>query len=334
MPPPVEGGDSEEITASARSDLLPPPLKPSDSIGYIHTTEQTYCLESFYEFNAEENVSTFSGEVSFGIRWEESHYPPGRVPVPIDMDLAAVVLDSKFQILDRIAGAGAPIPPKPPRAPPVVKPSGDRRRGDDEDGEDGEDEPEPEPEPEPEEEEEEEQIPVPPVSSNGSLIHGGEISPERVEGVDDHSIQIKLKGVEEHPDATYLAIYSTSLSGLSFHQNNLVGCFAHLFDSNTLQELITYEVTDTTEFSHDSFFTASKTTGESGVLMAVLFKFESKWYLLSSLRPLRGCPPDMTMEAITASITAYLTGINVMSLQLRINTHNSTQVKRYGHLTS
>lgn len=289
-------------------------LKPSDRVGYIHTTEQTYCLESFYDVN-EENVSTFSGEVGFGIRWEESTYPPGRAPSQLDMDIAAVVLDSKFNVLDRIAGAGLPIPPKPPAAPKASD-------------EEGEEPPPPEPEPE------EDAVSPPPVSSNGSLIHGGEIAAERVEGTDDHSIQIKLKGVDEHPDSTYLAIYTSSLSGKSFHQSQLVGCYAHLFDSASQQELISYEITDTAEFSRDTFFTSSTTSVESGVLLAILFKFESKWYAMSCMRPLRGAPPDMTMEPILNTVTGYLNEVKPLQLQLRLNTHNTTQVKRYGHVTS
>lgn len=324
----VPSTEDEEVT---RPTDPPPPavLKPSDRIGYVHTTEQTYSLESFYDVTAEEMISTFSGEITFGIRWEESHYPPGRVSSQIEMDLAAIVLDSKYNILDRIAGAGAPIPPKQPRAPPVVKA---REEGEGEEGEgDGEEEAPAEPEPE---EEEGETISPLPVSKNDSLIHGGEIPAERVEDVDDHFIQIKLKGVDEHPDATYLAIYTSSLTGKTFQENHLVGCYAHLFDSASQQELISYQITDTSEFSKDNFFTAPETSSGSGVLLAILFKFESKWYVMSSLRPLTGCPPAPSMEALVTTLTAYLNETKPLTLQLRLNTHNSTQVKRYGHLTS
>jgi hypothetical protein len=320
--------DEEGSAPTVAADPPPTVLKPSDRIGYVHTTEQTYSLESFYDVTAEEMLSTFSGEVTFGIRWEESHYPPGRVPSQIEMDLAAIVLDSKYNILDRIAGAGAPIPPKQPRAP-VVK--ANDREGDGEGEGDGEEEAPVEPEPE---EEEEEAVSSPPVSSNGSLIHGGEIPAERVEDADDHFIQIKLKGVEEHPDATYLAIYTSSLTGKSFQENHLVGCYAHLYDSASQQELISYEITDTSEFSKDTFFTAPGTSTGSGVLLAVLFRFESKWYAMSSLRPLTGCPPAPSMDTLMETITSYLNETKPLSLQLRLNTHNSTQVKRYGHLTS
>lgn len=270
-------------------------------------------MESFYDVS-EENVTIFSGEVGFGIRWEESQYPPGRAPSQLDMDLAAIVFDSKFAVLDRIAGAGLPIPPKPPAEPKTGDEEGD--------------------EPPPEPEQEEGAVSPPPVSSNGSLIHGGEIATERVEGTDDHSIQIKLKGVDEHPDATYLAIYTSSLSGKSFHQSHLVGCYAHLFDSSSQQELISYEITDTAELSRDTFFTSSKTSLESGALLAILFKFESKWYAMSCLRPLKGAPPDLTMDGILSTITGYINEVKPLQLQLRLNTHNTTQVKRYGHVTS
>jgi stress response protein SCP2 len=325
----------DEEGTPAPAPPAPIVLKPSDRIGYVHTTEQTYLLESFYEVSAEEMVSSFSGEVTFGIRWEEAHYPPGRVSSQIDMDLAAIVLDSKYNVLDRIAGAGVPIPPKPPRAPPAppaakARGGGEGEDGEGEEGDEEEEETAPEPEPE---EEEEEAISAPPVSSNGSLLHGGEIPAERVEDADDHFIQIKLKGVEEHPDATYLALYSSSLSGKSFQENHLVGLSAHLFDSASQQELLSYEITDTSEFSKDTFFTSSETSTGSGVLLAVLFLFEGKWYAMSSLRPLTGCPPAPTLASVTDTITAYLNETKPLSLQLRLNTHNSTQVKRYGHLT-
>lgn len=290
----------------------PPQSKSSDRIGYIHSTEQTYCLENFYDITEE---TPFLGEISVGVRWEEAQIP-GKVPAQLDLDLACVVLDSQYNILDRIAGAGVPV---------TVTKEKVQQEGDEENGDN----------PPPQDEEDSVVISPPPVSVNGSIIHGGEIAAERQEGVDDHFIQIKLRGVDELPNATFIAVYAASLSGVSFKTNRLVGCYSHIFDSHNQQELISSEITPIqNEFSTDCFFTSPNTSSSSGILLYILFKLDTKWYVMSSQRPLTGSPPDVTMDNIMKILTNYLHETKPPTLQMRINAHNQTNVKRYGHLTS
>ena len=290
----------------------PPQPKSSDRVGFIHSTEQTYCLEHFYDITEE---TPFLGEVTVGIRWEDAPIP-GKVPAQLDLDLACIVFDAQYNILDHIAGAGVPVT--------LTKEKQQQKEGDEENGESA-----------PQDDETSVVISPPPVSVNGSILHGGEIAAERQEGVDDHFIQIKLNGVSELPNSTYIAVYASSLSGVSFKNNQLIGCFSHIFDTHNQQELISYEITPIqNENSKDSYFTSPNTSGSSGILLYILFKLESKWYVMSAQKPLTGSPPDLTTDNIKTAITNYLNEVKPTTLQMRINAHNQTNTKRYGHLTS
>lgn len=313
----------QSIEGSDEPVRPPPQSKSSDRIGYIHSTEQTYCIENFYDITEE---TPFLGEITVGIRWEDAQIP-GKLPSQLDLDLACIVLDSQYNILDRIAGAGVPVP--------VVKEKSQQQEGG-EDDENGENSQEQQQQQQGDENDEDSVIiSPPPVSINGSIIHGGEIATERQEGVDDHFIQIKLRGVEELPNATYIAIYAASLTGVSFKNNHLVGCYSHIFDTHTQQELISYEITPIqSEFSTDCYFTSTNTSSSSGILLYILFKLESKWYVLSTQKPLTGSPPDVTTDKIMTILTNYLNEVKPTTLQMRINAHNQTNTKRYGHLTS
>jgi hypothetical protein len=322
-PPAAPDADGEGRGPSLALPPLPSSLGPrnSERIGYIYTappytpaTPQTFAVESFYDSG--EGGSEFTGDVSFGIAWNQKVDST----VALDLDLGVVVLDNAFRIIDYVAGAS------PPKITKRMVPANEGERELDEDGEE-----KPPAEPKEVEIEEVEEQP-PPVSINGSLVHGGEIAPERQEGVDDHTIHIKLKGVDELPSSTYIAIYSSSLTGRSFESLHIRGCKAHLFDSTSKQEIISTEYRNTTEHRQDNFFTAPRPKKSSGVILAILYKLEGKWYVLGCNVEVKGSPPEMNMDGIREVLEKYLKYTQPLQLQMRINAHNTTNVKRYGHL--
>lgn len=326
--------DADIADGKVLSPALPPlpstlQQRNSDRVGYVFTatpytplTPQTFCLEHFYDTSSNSgepsgNVGEYSGEFSFGIRWNQKEGSS----VTLDMDLGVVVLDNQFRIQDRVAGASPPQ---------IVKRLVEETTTEIERGEDDEEDKVKEVTREVEIEEEE-QVP-PPVSLNGSLLHSGEISPERQEGVDDQTVQFKFKGIEEYTNSTYVAVYATSLTGRSFESSHLLGCTTHLFDSQSRQEIFQGEYENTTEQTNDGYFTSSKTKIGSGVLLAVFYKLEGKWYALSCNVPVRGSPPEKDMEGLRNVLESYLTEAKPLQLQMRINAHNTTVVKRYGHI--
>eukprot|EP00602_Paraphysomonas_sp_CaronLab_P001069 CAMPEP_0185036686 /NCGR_PEP_ID=MMETSP1103-20130426/29979_1 /TAXON_ID=36769 /ORGANISM="Paraphysomonas bandaiensis, Strain Caron Lab Isolate" /LENGTH=547 /DNA_ID=CAMNT_0027574307 /DNA_START=68 /DNA_END=1711 /DNA_ORIENTATION=+ len=152
-----------------------------------------------------------------------------------------------------------------------------------------------------------------PESQTGALQHGGEISAERDANDDDMLLHIKLKNASDI--TTYMGFYVTSHAGP--FPASIEQCDAHFFDSNTKRNLCTFSLNGNEVFS------------KSSVLVCLMYKVESKWYFLNAGV---GCA-DVEVNSLNNHFKELDGEKQYIQRQVRINTHNSTMMKRYGNAT-